>query len=207
MYERFTDRARRVLAFANQTAQEWNYEYIGTEQIIVGLNKEGAGVGYTILKEYEIDLNVVVAKIIESRTILPNMVTMGQLPITREAEQVIHSAIAFSKKMGQNYVGTEHIVYGLLEEKNGVGASLLTESCLTCEVYEKRLKMLDSSFSETDPQQSCISCISYEVCGIAKHIQKTPLLNICSNLNDARAQMFQVVGKCCKLYYEVKNEV
>jgi len=80
MFERLTDRARKVMALANQEAQRFNHEYIGTEHILLGLVKEGSGVGANVLKHLEIDLRKVrleVEKLVKSG---PDMVTMGKLP-------------------------------------------------------------------------------------------------------------------------------
>lgn len=80
MYERFTDRARKVMQLANQEAQRFNHEYIGTEHILLGLVKEGSGVAANVLKNLDIDLRKIrleVEKIVQSG---PDMVTMGKLP-------------------------------------------------------------------------------------------------------------------------------
>ena len=80
MYERFTDRARKVMQLANQEAQRFNHEYIGTEHILLGLVKEGSGVAANVLKNLEVDLRKIrieVEKIVQTG---PDMVTMGKLP-------------------------------------------------------------------------------------------------------------------------------
>jgi ATP-dependent Clp protease ATP-binding subunit ClpC len=82
MYERFTDRARKVMQLANQEAQRFNHEYIGTEHILLGLVKEGSGVAANVLKNLEVDLRKIrleVEKLVQSG---PEMVTMGKLPQT-----------------------------------------------------------------------------------------------------------------------------
>src|SRR5713101_7693738 len=92
MYERFTDRARKVMQLANQEAQRFNHEYIGTEHILLGLVKEGSGVAANVLKNLDIDLRTVrqeVKKIIQRG----DMVTMGRLPLTPRAKKVIEYAI------------------------------------------------------------------------------------------------------------------
>src|SRR5207249_4908022 len=88
-YWRFTDRARKVMQLANQEAQRFNHEYIGTEHILLGLVKEGSGVAANVLKNLDIDLRkirLVVEKIVQSG---PDMVTMGKLPQTPRAKKVI----------------------------------------------------------------------------------------------------------------------
>ena len=93
MFERFTDRARKVMALANQEAQRFNHEFIGTEHILLGLVKEGSGVGATVLKNLDVDikkLRLEVEKLVKSG---PDMVTMGKLPQTPRAKKVIEYAI------------------------------------------------------------------------------------------------------------------
>ena len=92
MFERFTDRARKVMALANQEAQRFNHEYIGTEHILLGLVKEGSGVGANVLKNLDVDLRKVrleVEKLVKSG---PDMVTMGKLPQTpRERKKSLNT--------------------------------------------------------------------------------------------------------------------
>jgi ATP-dependent Clp protease ATP-binding subunit ClpC len=110
MFERFTDRARKVMALANQEAQRFNHEYIGTEHILLGLVKEGSGVGATVLKNLEVDikkLRLEIEKLVKSG---PDMVTMGKLPQTPRAKKVIEYAIEEARSLNHNYVGTEHQV-------------------------------------------------------------------------------------------------
>src|SRR5271170_4256766 len=143
MYERFTDRARKVMALANQEAQRFNHEYIGTEHILLGLVKEGSGVGATVLKNLDIDLRKVrleVEKLVKSGH---DMVTMGKLPQTPRAKKVIEYAIEEARNLGHNYVGTEHLLLGLLREKDGVAAQVLMNLGLKLEeVREEVLNLL-----------------------------------------------------------------
>src|SRR5512147_1608399 len=125
MFERFTDRARKVMALANQEAQRFNHEYIGTEHILLGLVKEGSGVGANVLKNLDVDLRKVrleVEKLVKSG---PDMVTMGKLPQTPRAKRVIEYAIEESRNLNHNYVGIEHLLLGLLREEEGVAAQVL----------------------------------------------------------------------------------
>ena len=143
MYERFTDRARKVMALANQEAQRFNHEYIGTEHILLGLVKEGTGVGATVLKNLDIDLRKVrleVEKIVKSG---PDMVTMGKLPQTPRAKKVIEYGIEEARNLGHNYIGTEHLLLGLLREREGVAAQVLQILGLKLEeVREEVLNLL-----------------------------------------------------------------
>jgi ATP-dependent Clp protease ATP-binding subunit ClpC len=143
MYERFTDRARKVMQLANQEAQRFNHEYIGTEHILLGLVKEGSGVAANVLKNLDIDLRKIrleVEKIVQAG---PDMVTMGKLPQTPRAKKVIEYSIEEARNLGHNYVGTEHLLLGLLREQEGVAAQVLMNLGLKLEdVREEVLNLL-----------------------------------------------------------------
>ncbi len=143
MYERFTDRARKVMQLANQEAQRFNHEYIGTEHILLGLVKEGSGVAANVLKNLDVDLRKIrleVEKLVQSG---PEMVTMGKLPQTPRAKKVIEYSMEEARNLNHNYVGTEHILLGLLREHEGVAAQVLMNLTLKLdEVREEVLNLL-----------------------------------------------------------------
>ena len=143
MYERFTDRARKVMQLANQEAQRFNHEYIGTEHILLGLIKEGSGVAANVLKNLDVDLRKIrleVEKLVQSG---PDMVTMGKLPQTPRAKKVIEYSMEEARNLNHNYVGTEHILLGLLREQEGVAAQVLMNLGLKLEeVREEVLNLL-----------------------------------------------------------------
>lgn len=131
------------MALANQEAQRFNHEYIGTEHILLGLVKEGSGVGANVLKNLGVDLRRVrleVEKLVKSG---PEMVTMGKLPQTPRAKRVIEYAIEEARNLNHNYVGTEHLLLGLLREQEGVAAQVLMNLGLKLEdVREEVLNLL-----------------------------------------------------------------
>ncbi len=143
MYERFTDRARKVMQLANQEAQRFNHEYIGTEHILLGLVKEGSGVAANVLKNLDVDLRKIrieVEKIVQTG---PDMVTMGKLPQTPRAKKVIEYAMDEARNLNHNYVGTEHLLLGLLREQEGVAAQVLMNLGLKLEdVRDEVLNLL-----------------------------------------------------------------
>ncbi len=143
MYERFTDRARKVMQLANQEAQRFNHEYIGTEHILLGLVKEGSGVAANVLKNLDVDLRkirVEVEKLVQTG---PDMVTMGKLPQTPRAKKVIEYSMEEARQLNHNYVGTEHILLGLLREQEGVAAQVLMNLGLKLEeVRDEVLNLL-----------------------------------------------------------------
>ena len=164
MYERFTDRARKVMQLANQEAQRFNHEYIGTEHILLGLVKEGSGVAANVLKNLDVDLRKIrleVEKLVQSG---PEMVTMGKLPQTPRAKKVIEYSMEEARNLNHNYVGTEHILLGLLREADGVAAQVLMNLGLKLDdVREEVLNLLghgmeteggDRGGRETGPAES-----------------------------------------------------
>jgi ATP-dependent Clp protease ATP-binding subunit ClpC len=143
MFERFTDRARKVMALANQEAQRLNHEYIGTEHILLGLVKEGSGVGANVLRNLDVDLRRVRLEVEKLVKAGPEMVTMGKLPQTPRAKKVIEYAIEEARNLNHNYVGTEHLLLGLLREHDGVAAQVLINLGLKLEdVREEVLNLL-----------------------------------------------------------------
>jgi ATP-dependent Clp protease ATP-binding subunit ClpA len=125
MYERFTDRARKVMQLANKEAQRFNHEYIGTEHILLGLVQEGSGVGANVLKNLDIDLRKIrleIEKIVQSG---PHIVSVGKLPQTPTAKKVIDYSIEEARSFKHNYVGTEHLLLGLMREEEGIAAQIL----------------------------------------------------------------------------------
>jgi ATP-dependent Clp protease ATP-binding subunit ClpC len=184
MFERLTDRARKVMALANQEAQRFNHEYIGTEHILLGLVKEGSGVGANVLKNLDIDLRKVrleVEKLVKSG---PEMVTMGKLPQTPRAKKVIEYAIEEARNLNHNYVGTEHLLLGLLREHDGVAAQVLMNLGLKLEeVREEVLNLLGAGVQNeqdetpSEPQEPKESSIDPTGGAARRGKSKTPALD------------------------------
>jgi len=155
MFERFTDRARKVMALANQEAQRFNHEYIGTEHILLGLVKEGSGVGANVLKNLDVDLRKVRLEVEKLVRAGPEMVTMGRLPQTPRAKKVIEYAIEEARNLNHNYVGTEHLLLGLLREQDGVAAQVLMNLGLKLEeVREEVLNLLGAGGETGEEEQA-----------------------------------------------------
>ncbi len=154
MFERFTDRARKVMALANQEAQRFNHEYIGTEHILLGLVKEGSGVGANVLKNLDVDLRKVRLEVEKLVRAGPEMVTMGKLPQTPRAKKVIEYAIEEARNLNHNYVGTEHILLGLLREHDGVAAQVLMNLGLKLEDVREEVLNLLGAGAEADSEMA-----------------------------------------------------
>jgi ATP-dependent Clp protease ATP-binding subunit ClpA len=145
MYERFTDRAQKVMQLANQEAQRFNHEYIGTEHILLGLVKEGSGVAANVLKNLDIDLRKIRLEV--EKIVMHGPGTdspfRGIRPQTPRAKKVIEYSIEEARNLNHNYVGTEHLLLGLLREREGVAAQVLMNLGLKLEdVREEVLNLL-----------------------------------------------------------------
>ncbi len=178
MYERFTDRARKVMQLANQEAQRFNHEYIGTEHVLLGLIKEGSGVAANVLKNLDVDLRKIrleVEKLVQSG---PDMVTMGKLPQTPRAKKVIEYSMEEARNLNHNYVGTEHILLGLLREQEGVAAQVLMNLGLKLEeVREEVLNLLGHGIEGAEGERGGRGGVGEEGGEGRKSRSKTPALD------------------------------
>jgi ATP-dependent Clp protease ATP-binding subunit ClpA len=124
MFERFTDRARQVIVLAQEEARILSHNYIGTEHILLGLIHEGEGVAATALESLGVSLEAVrqqVEEIIGQGQEAPS----GHIPFTPRAKTVLELSLRESMQLGHNYIGTEHILLGLIREGDGVAAHVL----------------------------------------------------------------------------------
>src|SRR6185503_19954998 len=153
MFDRFTERARKVMSLARQEAQRFNHDYIGTEHILLGLVQEGSGVAAQVLRNLEVEprkIRIEVEKIVKNGT---NMVTMGQLPFTPRAKKVLELALEEAQNLGHNYIGTEHLLLGLIRENEGITAQvLLNLGTKLEEVREEVLELLGADQGEGGQQ-------------------------------------------------------
>ena len=126
MFERFTDRARRVVVLAQEEARELNHNYIGTEHVLLGLIHEGEGVAAKALESLGISLELVrgqVEEIIGQGGSTPS----GHIPFTPRAKKVLELSLREALQLGHNYIGTEHVLLGLIREGEGVAAQVLVK--------------------------------------------------------------------------------
>src|SRR5216683_414143 len=126
MFERFTDRARRVVVLAQEEARMLNHSYIGSEHILLGLIHEGEGVAAKALESLGISVEAVrqqVEEIIGQGQQAPS----GHIPFTPRAKKVLELALREALQLGHNYIGTEHMLLGLVREGEGVAAQVLVK--------------------------------------------------------------------------------
>ncbi len=125
MFAKFTERARKVLAFAQEEARNMNYPYVGTEHILLGLIREGSGVASQVLNKLGIDADKVRQRVKELVEPGQGGAAVQELLLTPRGKRVIELAVLHARNMGHNYVGTEHLLLGLISEGEGVAARVL----------------------------------------------------------------------------------
>mgnify|MGYP003344834794 FL=1 len=126
MFERFTDRARRVVVLAQEEARMLNHNYIGTEHILLGLIHEGEGVAAKAMESLGISLEAVRAQV-EEIIGQGQQAPSGHIPFTPRAKKVLELSLREALQLGHNYIGTEHILLGLIREGEGVAAQVLVK--------------------------------------------------------------------------------
>ena len=126
MFEKFTDRARRVVVQAQEEARTLNHSYIGTEHILLGLIREGAGVGAKALESLGISLEAV-RRQVEETIGRGQHSPSGHIPFTPQAKKVLELSLSEALQLHHSYIGTEHILLGLIREGDGVAAQVLAE--------------------------------------------------------------------------------
>src|SRR5438045_2283289 len=123
-FDKFTERARKVLQLAQEEAKRFNHNYIGTEHILLGLVREGDGVAARVLNNLGLDLHKVgsAVEFVIGRGERPEM---GEIGLTPRAKRVIELAVEEARRLNHHYIGTEHLLLGLLREGEGIAAGIL----------------------------------------------------------------------------------
>ena len=124
MFERFTDRARRVVVWAQEEARTFNHNYIGTEHLLLGLIKEDEGLAAQVLRDLGLDIDVVRHEL-DVRVGRGASQPKGHIPFTPRAKKVLELSLREAMKLGHNYIGTEHVLLGLIREGEGVAAQII----------------------------------------------------------------------------------
>ena len=150
-FERFTERAKKVLTLAQEEAERSHHSYIGTEHLLLGLIREGDGLAAVVLRTLGIDLATVRARI-ESVLGRNERIIIQQIIPTSRVKKVIEIAFEEAKRMGHNYVGTEHLLLGLLIEGEGIAAHVLIDLGVTeARARAEIQRLLHDGAAETQP--------------------------------------------------------
>ena len=151
MFEHFTERAKRVIKLAREEAGKLGHNYIGTEHLLLGLVREGEGVAAIVLQNLSLDLDSLrleVEKMVQGG---PPTLTLGEIPFTPRAKKVLELAIENAQAMAHTYIGTEHILLGLVREGEGVAARVLEKMGLTFEKVKIEISNLLGGAAESPP--------------------------------------------------------
>ncbi len=155
MFEKFTDRARKVINLARQEAERLGHEFIGTEHILLGLVKEGSGVAANVLENLDVDLEKVrveVEKYVSGTG--ETMSATSSLPFTPKAKKVLELAMEEARNLEHNYIGTEHLLLGLLRENEGMAAQVLLNLGIRLEDVRAEVMELLGADNMNDSQAS-----------------------------------------------------
>jgi ATP-dependent Clp protease ATP-binding subunit ClpA len=153
MFERFTDKARRVVVLAQEESRLFNHGYIGTEHLLLGLIREGEGVGGQVLKVTDFDLGSVRAEV-EQRVPPGADAPKGHIPFTPRAKKVLELSLRQAIRLGHDYIGTEHILLGIIEEGEGVAAQIVMSKTPLEVVRDEVMARLVEAGSVRDPEHA-----------------------------------------------------
>src|SRR2546428_8362085 len=142
-FDKFTERARKVLSLAQEEAQRFQHNYIGTEHLLLGLVREGEGVAAKVLSNLGVELNKV-RSAVEEIIGRGDRIVLGEIGLTPRAKKVIELALDEARRLNHDYIGTEHLLLGLLREGEGIGAGVLESFGLSLqEVRAKTIQVLN----------------------------------------------------------------
>ena len=148
MQDRFTDRVRKVIYFARDEANRLQHDYIGTEHLLLGIVREGEGIAAKVLSKLDLDFEQIQQAVENMVKSSGGTLTIGEIPFTPRAKRVLELAIEEARLLGHNYVGTEHLLLGLIREGEGVAAQVLAELGVDRKrVREEVLKLLGPTTS------------------------------------------------------------
>ncbi len=194
----FTDRVRKVLQMAREEAARLHHEYVGTEHILLGLIREGEGVAAAVLQNLNVDLEEIQQKIEETvKKGKAAAATGPDLPYTSRAKKVLELAMTEARELNHSYVGTEHLLLGLLREEKGIAAQVLTDAGVNLEQSRaETLRLLGSDMPPT--QQPTGTSPTPAAAPKSEKKSKTPALDhFCRDLTQlaAEGQLDPTIGR------------
>jgi len=192
----FTDRVRKVLQMAREEAARLHHEYVGTEHILLGLIREGEGVAAAVLQNLNVDLEEIQQKIEETVKKGKAAAAAGpDLPYTSRAKKVLELAMTEARELNHSYVGTEHLLLGLLREEKGIAAQVLTDAGVNLEQSRaETLRLLGSDMPASAPAAAQAAAASPK----SEKKSKTPALDhFCRDLTQlaAEGQLDPTIGR------------
>jgi len=154
MHDKFTERVRKVMYLAREEAARLQHDYIGTEHLLLGVIREGEGIAATVLNNLGLDLDAIRQAVESMVASTGGTLTIGEIPFTPRAKRVLELSVDEARQLGHNYVGTEHLLLGLIREGEGVAARVLLELGVDRKkVREETLKLLGGTPSVSQPER------------------------------------------------------
>jgi ATP-dependent Clp protease ATP-binding subunit ClpC len=196
----FTERVRKVLAMAREEATRLHHEYVGTEHILLGLIREGEGVAAAVLQNLSIDLDDIQQKIEETvKKGKAAAATGPDLPYTSRAKKVLELAMAEARELNHSYVGTEHLLLGLLREEKGIAAQVLTDAGINLdEARKETLRLLGTELPQGSAATASAGAPAAPPAVKGEKKSKTPALDhFCRDLTQlgADGQLDPTIGR------------
>ena len=199
----FTDRVRKVLAMAREEAIRLQHDYVGTEHILLGLIREGEGVAAAVLTNLNVDLDQIHDQVEESVKKGKATIALGELPYTSRAKKVLEFAMAEARELNHSYVGTEHLLLGLLREEKGIAAQVLNSLGVSMEeARSETLKVLGSDVGPSEPAGIGGGAPATPPTGKGEKKSKTPALDhFCRDLTDLarRGKLDPTIGRATEI--------
>ncbi len=153
MHDKFTERVRKVIFLAREEASRLQHDSIGTEHLLLGLLREGEGIAATVLGNLGLDLDAIRQGVENMVAHMGGTLTIGEIPFTANARRVLELAVDEARQMGHNYVGTEHLLLGLIREGEGVAAKVLLDMAVDRKkIREETLKLLGGHPGSPQPE-------------------------------------------------------
>ena len=178
MSNRFTERAQRVILIAQEEAKRLNHDYVGTEHLLLGLIALGEGVAAQVMANLGVDLRRVRVEIEKIVGTGDNVMLLGEIPFTPRAKKVLELAVEEAQNMGHNYVGTEHLLLGLIREEEGVAARVLENIGVRLDVVrEEVISLLGEGHPSGGPAAPAAQGQAHPGGGPTKSKSKTPTLD------------------------------
>ncbi len=184
MHDKFTERVRKVIYLAREEAARLQHDYIGTEHLLLGVIREGEGIAATVLNNLGLDLERIRQEVENMVSAAGGTMTIGEIPFTPRAKRVLELAVEEARSLGHNYVGTEHLLLGLIREGEGVAAKVLLELGVDRKrVREETLKLLGGTPSaaaggerEERPETPALNQFGRDLTQLAREAKLDPVI-------------------------------
>ena len=179
MFERFTERARKVIILAREEAIRLGHNFVGTEHLLLGLIREGDGLAVAILKKLNVNIAAVKAEVEKVVAVGNEFSPAGEIPFTPQAKKVLEFAISEARSLGHNYIGTEHLLLGLIREGEGIASLILRDFGVTVAAAKAQAQELlgeQASKTSTTTRTPALDEFGVDLTGLARQDKLDPVI-------------------------------